>query len=66
MKWKERLTNKAFWVSLSSAILLLLQQLGLNIFPENSLEIVNTVLLIFTILGVIIDPTTSGMTDGNE
>lgn len=66
MKWKERLTNKTFWVSLSSAILLLLQQLGLNIFPENSLEIVNTVLLIFTILGVIIDPTTSGMTDGNE
>lgn len=64
MKWKERLRNKAFWVSLASAILLLTQQLGFNIFPENSLEIVNTVLLIFTILGVIVDPTTPGVADG--
>lgn len=64
MKWKERLKNKTFWISLASAVLLLTQQLGINIFPENSLEIVNTVLLIFTILGVVVDPTTEGIKDG--
>lgn len=63
MKWKARLRNKAFWVALSSAIVLLTQQLGLNLFPDNIHEIINTVLLIFTILGVVIDPTTPGVTD---
>ena len=52
-----------FWIALTSAIVLLTQQLGLNIFPENIGEIMNTILLIFTILGVIVDPTTSGITD---
>lgn len=64
MNWSARLRNKTFWLSLVSAILLLTQQLGLNVFPENMLEITNTILLIFTILGVIIDPTTEGITDG--
>lgn len=64
MNWNARLRNKTFWLSLVSAILLLTQQLGLNVFPENMLEITNTILLIFTILGVIIDPTTEGITDG--
>ncbi len=63
MNWKARLRNKTFWVALISAIVLLTQQLGLNIFPENIGEITNTLLLIFTILGVIVDPTTSGISD---
>lgn len=63
MNWSTRLRNKTFWVALISAIVLLTQQLGLNIFPDNIGEITNTVLLIFTILGVVIDPTTSGIKD---
>ena len=63
INWKARLTNKTFWVALSSAVVLLCQQLGLNIFPDNIHEIINTLLLIFTILGVIIDPSTDGITD---
>jgi len=55
----KRLRNKAFLVSMVSAILLLCQQLGLNIFPSNISDIANTVLLILTITGVVIDPTTS-------
>ena len=66
MNWQARLTNKTFWVALTSAIVLLTQQLGLNIFPENIGEITNTVLLIFTILGVIVDPTTSGISDNQD
>lgn len=63
INWKVRLKNKTFWVSLTAAIVLLSQQLGLNIFPENIADIVNTTLLIATILGVIVDPSTEGITD---
>lgn len=63
INWSVRLRNKTFWLSLVSAILLLGQQMGWTFFPENSLEIANTIMLIFTILGVIVDPTTDGMTD---
>jgi phi LC3 family holin len=63
MDIKSRLRNKTFLVSLFSAILLLCQQLGLKVFPENVSEIFNTVLVILTILGVVIDPTTEGIKD---
>lgn len=59
----KRLRNKAFLVSLASATLLLCQQLGLDIFPSNVEDIVNTVLVILTITGVVIDPTTPGLAD---
>lgn len=66
MKWDKRCKNKAFWVTLASAFLLLAQQLGLTIFPENSMEIVNTILSILALLGVIVDPTTPGITDNKK
>ena len=66
MNWKARLKNKTFWVSLTAAIVLLSQQLGVNIFPKNIADIVNTILLIATILGVIVDPSTDGIKDGQK
>ena len=63
MNWKARFKNKTFWVALMSAIVLLTQQLGLDIFPDNIMEIVNTVLMILVILGVVVNPTTEGVTD---
>lgn len=66
MNWQARLTNKTFWVALTSAIVLLTQQLGLDVFPANIMDIANTILLIATILGVVVDPTTSGITDKKE
>ena len=59
----KRLRNKAFLVALASAIILLIQQLGLDILPSNISDIVNTILVILTTMGVVIDPTTSGLTD---
>ena len=59
----KRLRNKAFLVALASAIILLIQQLGLDILPSNISDIVNTILVILTTMGVVIDPTTNGLTD---
>lgn len=66
MNLRARMKNKAFWLALTSALVLLAQQLGLDIFPDNAMDIVNTLLLIATILGVIVDPTTPGISDGEE
>lgn len=63
MNWKVRLRNPGFWTGIISAIVLLTQQLGLDIFPENISSIVSTLLVIGTMLGVIIDPTTDGLMD---
>lgn len=65
MDLKARMKNKAFWVALISALVLLAQQLGLDIFPPNIMDITNTVLLICTILGVFVDPSTEGILDHN-
>lgn len=66
MDIKSRLRNKTFLVSLFSAVLLLCQQFGLHIFLDNSADIFNTVLVILTILGVVIDPSTPGINDGQS
>ena len=66
INWKARIRNKTFWVSIASAIVLLTQQLGLNIFSSNWSDILNTILTIFIILGIIIDPSTSGIADKEE
>ena len=63
MDLKARMKNKAFWVALMSALVLLAQQLGLDIFPPNIRDITNTVLLILTILGVFVDTSTEGILD---
>lgn len=64
--WQSRIRNKTFWLALSSAVILLTQQLGLDIFPNNITEIINTILLIATILGIVVDPTTEGIADKIE
>lgn len=67
INWKVRLTNKAFWIALTSAIILLGQQVGLkDVIPDNALEIVNSLLVIGTILGIIVDPTTNGLSDSQR
>lgn len=60
---KARLKNKSFWVAMVSAIAILAQQLGLNIIPANYTEIVNTVLIILTMLGIVVDTSTTGISD---
>lgn len=64
--WKARLTNKTFWVAIVSAIVLLTQQLGLNIFPNNWSDVLNTTLTIFVLLGIIVDTSTTGIGDKIE
>ena len=64
--WKARLTNKTWWVSIIGALVLLSQQLGLDLsqyIPQNYLDIINTIFLILTLLGITVDTSTDGISD---
>nr|DAM70888.1 MAG TPA: holin [Caudoviricetes sp.] len=63
---KLRLQHKAFWVGLVGLVVLLSQQLGVKIFPDNIADITNTILAIGVLVGVINDPTTAGLGDSNQ
>ena len=74
INWKVRIKNKTFWLAMIPAALLLAQQIaGLFGFVidftdvQNKLiDIVRTVFIILAILGVIVDPTTEGVTDSQQ
>ena len=65
INFKLRLQNKATLVALISAIFLMLQQFGLHI-PSNIQEAVNTLVVILVILGIVTDPTTTGVADSER
>lgn len=66
INWKLRLQNKTFWLTLIPLLVLLLQQVGLNIVPENWEEVFNTIMAILTLIGAVNDPTTKGLTDSEN
>ncbi len=74
INWTVRVKNKAFWMAIIPAVLLLLQAVaavfGFKIdFGElgNSLlEVVNAAFGVLAILGIVADPTTKGITDSDR
>lgn len=65
INWKVRLQNKVTLIALLGAIFLMSQQFGLDI-PKNIQDGVNTFVYILVLLGVVNDPTTSGITDSKQ
>ena len=69
-----RIKNKTFWLSLIPAVLLLVQvvaavfgyTLDLGDLGNKLLDVVNAIFAVFTILGVVIDPTTEGLGDSEQ
>lgn len=71
INWKVRLKNKAFWLSLIPAILLMIQVvaapfglvLDFGELGNQLLAIVNAIFAVLVILGIVEDPTTAGVGD---
>ena len=57
MNWKKRLTNYNFWISIVSAILLILQAFDVSFDIAYINEIVTAVLGLLVVIGIINDPT---------
>lgn len=74
INWKVRVRNKAFWVALIPALLLLIQQvcgvfgvtLDFGELQAQLLAIVNALFAALAILGIVADPTTKGMGDSEQ
>ena len=74
INWIVRIKNKAFWVALIPAVLLLIQVIAavfgytfdLGDLGNKLLAVVNAVFGVLTILGVVTDPTTDGITDSDQ
>lgn len=73
INWKVRIKNKNFWISLIPAVLLLAQvvaavfgyNLELGELGDKLLAVVNALFAVMTILGIVTDPTTEGLSDSN-
>lgn len=71
INWRVRIKNKAFWVAVIPAALLLVQQVcavfgvmvDLGALQDQLVAIVGTVFALLAVLGVVVDPTTAGVTD---
>ena len=57
MNWKKRLTNYNFWISIVSAVLLILQAFDISFDIAYINEIVTAVLGLLVVIGIINDPT---------
>ena len=74
INWLVRLKNKNFWLSFIPAVLLLIQAVAavfgftLDFGPlgDQLLEVVNIVFIILSLLGVVTDPTTAGISDSKQ
>lgn len=74
INWIVRIRNKTFWLSLIPALLLLVQvvvavfgvELDLGDLGNRLLAVVNAVFAVLTILGVVTDPTTEGVSDSKR
>ena len=74
INWTVRLKNKAFWVAIVPAILLLIQQVcgmfGIKIeiagLTDQLLAIIGTVFAILSLIGIVNDPTVATLSDSNQ
>ena len=72
INWKVRFKHKTFLVSLFSLALILVQQVAsifgvdTTIYNEQITDLFNTILAILVLLGVVVDPTTSSVSDSEK
>lgn len=74
INWIVRIKNKTFWLALIPAALLLIQavaavfgfEIDLGELGDRLLTVVNAVFGVLVILGVVVDPTTAGISDSTQ
>ncbi|MCC4043745.1 phage holin [Enterococcus gallinarum] len=74
INWKVRLKSKAFWVALIPALALAVQAIAavfgfeydFGDLVNKLIVVVNTVFAVLVIVGIVNDPTTSGVSDSQQ
>lgn len=71
INWQVRIKNKAFWMAIIPAVLLLIQavaavfgfELNFADLQGKLLAVIEAVFVVLAILGIVVDPTTKGIAD---
>lgn len=74
INWKVRIKNRNFWFALIPAVLLLVQavaavfgvSIDLGDLGDKLIAVVNAAFVVLAILGIVTDPTTSGISDSTQ
>jgi phi LC3 family holin len=74
INWKVRAKKKSFWLTLVPAIVLLVQIVGnwfgydiaAELINAEAAKFINAVFAVLVILGIVNDPTTSGLSDSKQ
>lgn len=74
INWKVRIKNKNFWLALIPAVLLFAQVVlavfGVHIdigdIGNKLIAVVNAAFVVLSILGIVTDPTTKGVSDSEQ
>lgn len=74
INWTVRIKNKTFWLAVIPAVLLLVQTvaavfgytLDLGDIGNKLIAVVNAAFGVLVVLGVVVDPTTAGVSDSNR
>ena len=74
INWMVRAKNKAFWIALVPAVLLLIQviaavfgyTINMGELGDKLIAVVNALFAVLSILGIVTDPTTKGITDSEQ
>ena len=74
INWKVRINSKTFWLAVIPAVLLLIQAvaavfgytLDLGDLGNRLVDVVNTLFAVLTMIGVVTDPTTAGISDSQQ
>lgn len=72
INWQVRFKNKAFWLGFIPAIIILIQAIGqlfgyhlvLDNIEHNLVNVVEAAFAVLAVLGIVVDPTTIGLSDG--
>lgn len=74
VNWKVRIKNKAFWIAVIPALALVVQAvaavfgftLDFSTLVGKILTVVDAVFALLVILGIVVDPTTEGLSDSKR
>lgn len=74
INWTVRIKNKAFWLALIPALLLLIQavaavfgySIDMGDIGNKLIAVVNALFGVLAILGIVTDPTTAGVGDSSQ
>jgi phi LC3 family holin len=74
INWLVRIKNKAFWVAIIPAVILLIQSVAyvfgftidLGDLGNRLLDVIEAVFVVLAILGIVTDPTTAGISDSEQ